>query len=439
MINRRIRTLFNSNLGVTDQLALLRLGGLLLKIGLTFFAAETFGLSLSSPVLYWGICLEALYLAFTFRLREPISRIESGLFIVLLLDTVFWISWLYFTGGATNAFISLLLLPIAFAAITLPKWAPWTLTLLSTVAYSLMIFSVPESAMKHHGMDMSSHYLGMWFNFLISSLVLTTSVAYIAQRMRKQDVELSFMREAQLRQEKLLALGTASAQMAHQLATPLASLRLLVDEAVEEAQEQGRNDSPVLSEMNSALQRCEQTLNSLRAATESIREQKQSIVTANTLLQTLEQQVLLLMPEVQLELTLFDIETLKQHGSTSVLSDASLLPAVMSLVENAASASLAETGDERVTVSAMIAPQSQRLCISVRDYGIGISKAMRAQVGHQLIESEQGMGMALLLSHASFERLGGRLLLGSTASGGTIAEVSFPLQLDIESSNGELS
>ncbi|MFT5790624.1 MAG: hypothetical protein ACI8SJ_002753 [Shewanella sp.] len=68
-----------------------------------------------------------------------------------------------------------------------------------------MIFSVPESQMKHHGMDMSSHYLGMWFNFLISSFVLTTSVAYIAQRMRKKDVELSFMREAQLRQEQLLA------------------------------------------------------------------------------------------------------------------------------------------------------------------------------------------------------------------------------------------
>ena len=107
--------------------------------------------------------------------------------------------------------------------------------------------------MKHHGMDMSSHYLGMWFNFLISSLVLTTSVAYIAKRMRKQDVELSFMREAQLRQEKLLALGTASAQMAHQLATPLASLRLLVDEVVEETPKQETGLTPILSEMDSAL------------------------------------------------------------------------------------------------------------------------------------------------------------------------------------------
>ncbi|WP_375087923.1 sensor histidine kinase [Shewanella youngdeokensis] len=422
-----MRSLFNSNWDATDQLVLLRFSGLLLKIGLTFFAAETFGLSLNSPLLYWSLGVEALYLLFSFRLRESASRNESSLFIALVFDTLFWISWLYLTGGATNAFISLLLLPIAIAAVTLPKWAPWTLTFLSTIAYSLMIFYVQESPMAHHGMDMSSHYLGMWFNFLISSLVLTTSVAYIAQRMRKQDVELSFMREAQLRQEKLLALGTASAQMAHQLATPLASLRLLVDEAAEEAQELGLEDSSILSEMNGALQRCEKTLHSLRAATEAIREEKQSLQTANELLNTLQQQVLLFMPQVKLELTLLEDD---QYESSSILTDASLLPAMMSLVENAASASLDNIGDARVKVSVVIAAQSQRLCISVKDYGIGISKEMRAQVGHQLIESEQGMGMALLLSHASFERLGGQLLLGSVVNGGTVAEVSFPLQLD---------
>ena len=428
-LKQPFESLFSRNLGATDQLALLRMAGLLLKLGLTFFAAETFGLSLSSPVLYWGMCLEALYLAFTFRLREPIARIHSGLFVVLLLDTVFWISWLYFTGGATNAFISLLLLPIAIAAITLPKWAPWTLTLLSTVAYSLMIFSVPESQMKHHGMDMSSHYLGMWFNFLISSLVLTTSVAYIAQRMRKQDVELSFMREAQLRQEKLLALGTASAQMAHQLATPLASLRLLVDEVVEEIPQQNSCLTPVLSEMDAALVRCEQTLNALRTATESIREQRQTLLSANQLLSTLQQQVLLLMPQVKLETILMN-EVPQQQAKAKILTDVNLLPALMSLVENAASASLSEVGEQRVSISALISDKSQRLCILVKDQGLGISRKMHAQLGYELIESEQGMGMALLLSHASFERLGGRLLLAGLPEGGTVAEVSFPLQSD---------
>ena len=140
MMNTRFKNLLIRNLGATDQLALLRFGALLLKIGLTFFAADTFGLSLTSPVLYWGMSLEALYLGVTFWHRGSIARLDNGFFIVLLIDTLFWISWLYFTGGATNAFISLLLLPIAIAAVVLPQWAPWALALLSTFAYSLMIF-----------------------------------------------------------------------------------------------------------------------------------------------------------------------------------------------------------------------------------------------------------------------------------------------------------
>ncbi|GIU22483.1 ATP-binding protein [Shewanella sp. MBTL60-007] len=423
MINLGFKNLPIRNLGATDQLALLRFGALLLKIGLTFFAADTFGLSLTSPVLYWGMSLEALYLGFTFWHRSSIARLENGFFIVLLIDTLFWISWLYFTGGATNAFISLLLLPIAIAAVVLPQWAPWALALLSTFAYSVMIFSVPESQMKHHGMDMSSHYLGMWFNFLISALVLTTSVAYIAQRMRKQEVELSYMREAQLRQERLLALGTASAQMAHQMATPLASLRLLVDEAVEDSV----SDSEILLEMNTALVRCEQTLNALRMATESIREQKQSLLTADELLETLKQQVLLLMPEINL--VLIHVENNQQEAALprTIKTDASLLPALLALVENAGSASLANIGEAKVVVSVVAATQSDRLCISVRDFGVGIPKKMLLQLGHKLVESERGMGMALLLSNASVERLGGRLLLRVAKEGGTVAEVCFPV------------
>ena len=429
MLNLRVKNLLIRNLGAVDQLALLRFAGLLLKIGLTFFAADTFGLSLTSPVLYWGMSLEALYLGFTFWHRSAIARLGSGLFIVLLLDTLFWISWLYFTGGATNAFISLLLLPTAIAAVVLPTWAPWVLALISTLAYSLMIFSVPESQMKHHGMDMSSHYLGMWFNFLISSLVLTTSVAYIAQRMRKQEVELGYMREAQLRQERLIALGTASAQMAHQLATPLASLRLLVDEAVDDAV----SEPQVLQEMDTALVRCEQTLNSLRMATESIRQQRTALMSAEQLAATIKQQVLLLMPEINLELSLAH-EIDETENERMIQTDASLLPALLALIENAGSASLAHCGESRVLVSVKVDAGSHRLCISVKDFGAGIPKEMQLQLGHKLIESERGMGMALLLSNASFERLGGQLLLSSAREGGTIAKVCFPVCESISAS-----
>ncbi|ACA84885.1 sensor histidine kinase [Shewanella woodyi] len=407
-----------ANLSASDQLASLRILGLVLKLVLTFMAAETFGLSLHSPALNYALILEAVYLAVTFGVRKPLQLTDTGLFIALLLDTAFWITWLYFSGGATNAFISLLLLPIAIAAVILPRWAPWTLTLISTLAYSLMLYTVPSEQMQHHGMDMGSHYLGMWLNFVISSLVLTTSVAFIANRMRRQDAELAYMREAQLRQEKLLALGTASAQMAHQLATPLSSLRLLVEEVAEESDA----NMPAIKEMNSALSRCEKTLADLRLATESIREQKQLKITAGELINQLEQQVTLLMPQVLLEL-----ESDAQADVIQVQSDTSLLPAVLSLIENAARASDEQTASQRVKITLDIDSEQACIILRVRDYGCGIPQGVISQLGHKFVESPTGMGVALMLSHASFERLGGRLILGAHLEGGAVAEVSLPI------------
>ncbi len=398
-----------------DQLALLRIMALMLKLCLTFLFADTFGLSLHSPALNLTLILEAFYLSFTFWLRKPLLSSDSGLFIALVLDTLLWISWLYFSGGATNAFISLLLLPIAIAVVLLPFWAPWSLALLSNLAYGLMLFTMPESAMSHHGMDMQSHYLGMWVNFIISSLVLTTSVALLAKRMRRQDAQLAFMREAQLRQEKLLALGTASAQMAHRLATPLGSLRLLVDELQDEG------DGPVLQEMRTALAVCESTLTALRSATESIREGAQRLESVEQLLSGLSEQVNLLMPAVTLSLQ--SDEVLEK---VQLRVDASLQPALLALIENGARASQEVTGEQKVTL--WVQGHGDELVFGVRDFGSGIPPSLVQQLGHQIIEQPKGMGVALLLSHASLERLGGRLILGSHVDGGTVAQVYLPIQ-----------
>lgn len=416
--------ILGTSLPAADQVALLRTLGLLLQMGLTTFAADTFGLSLQMEPLVHVLVLETLYLSLTLVLRKPLFAKESGLFIALGLDTLFWISWLYFSGGATNAFISLLLLPIALAAVTLPIWAPWSLTAISTLAYSLMIFTVPESQMQHHGMDMSSHYLGMWFNFVISALVMTTSVALITKRMRRQDAQLAFMREGQLRQEQLLALGTASAQMAHQLATPLSTLRLLLDEVKEE----GRVVSASVGEMEIALGRCEHTLAELRLATESIRDRRQHPLALNELIDGLKQKTSLLMPHTELNWQIACPPS--QLTGLHILTDMSLAPAIMALIENAARASAETLGVAQVDISVDSEPNEGLLYVRIRDYGAGIALSLLPQLGTLLVESPKGLGVALLLSHASLERLGAQLVLANHPQGGTVAQICFTVLVD---------
>ncbi|MGL4900363.1 MAG: sensor histidine kinase, partial [Shewanella sp.] len=89
--------ILGTSLQAADQVALLRTLGLLLQIGLTTFAADTFGLSLQMAPLVLVFVLETLYLSLTLVLRKPLFAKESGLFIALVLDTLFWIAWLYFS------------------------------------------------------------------------------------------------------------------------------------------------------------------------------------------------------------------------------------------------------------------------------------------------------------------------------------------------------
>lgn len=410
--------LLGAKLQLADQVALLRSLGLLLQIILTSFAADTVGLSLQMDALVQVFIAEILYLSFTLAFRKRLFTNERGLFVALMLDTLFWIAWLHFSGGATNAFISLLLLPIALAAVTLPIWAAWSLTALSTIAYSLMLFSLPDPQMQHHGMDMGSHYLGMWLNFVISALVLTTSVALLSKRMRRQDAQLAYMREGQLRQEQLLALGTVSAQMAHQLATPLSSLRLLLDEVKEDA------PSSSVTEMEVALGRCEHTLAELRLATESIRARRQQAQTVAEFITALEQKILLLMPQTQLN---WQLEATVADTQLHLLTDMSLTPAIMAVVENAARASQAQIGSAKVDMRVTRDEIKPQLVLQIRDFGVGISPSLLPQLGTELVNSSQGLGMGLVLSHASLERIGARLILSAHPEGGTVALLHLPL------------
>ncbi|WP_351018559.1 HAMP domain-containing sensor histidine kinase [Shewanella sp. AC91-MNA-CIBAN-0169] len=434
-----------------QQLALLRLVNWGLKIGLILFATDLFGLTTPPVTLSYVLIFEACYVGFSYRFHRLSMNNNGLLFLTLLLDTLFWATWLYFTGGATNAFVSLLLLPIAISAITLPRWAPWCLTIVSTIFYTLMIVDITEqnsgSVMDHdmsqmpidhvmqanqamaanqampasHSMDMGSHYLGMWFNFVISALVLTVTVGFIAKRIRQKNAELRYLREAQLRQEKILALGTASAQMAHQLATPLATLRLLTDELVDTHHDAEQLE--LISEMQQALNRCEVTLVDLRLATESIREQKLAQQRVDELVATLTEQISLLMPEAQL-----NISIAPQVESRIVLTDMSLLPALMALIQNGIQASEDNQHQTRVDINIGLS-QPNQLTMTIRDYGVGIATHVLQTLGSNMVKSPKGMGIAVLLSHTSFERLGGKLYLKPHPECGTEAIVTLPLSV----------
>ncbi|ADN75708.1 integral membrane sensor signal transduction histidine kinase [Ferrimonas balearica DSM 9799] len=386
------------------QLWWLRGLGLILKVGLVAGTGPLLGLTLDFPPLIAIMMIEALFLGVT---TLPMGQ-RLPLFAQLVVDTLLWALWLHFSGGATNAFVTLLLMPVAISAVMLPLRHALCIAALACLSYSLMMLSMPHDAHMHDS-QMAAHFLGMWLNFLLSCAVLLGAVAVMARRRREQEQELARLRESQLRQEHLLALGTASAQLAHQLATPLSTLTLLHEEALEQ-----HPDSPLLPQMSGPLSLCQQSLNGLRQTSEKLRSDSPEPQSLEALLSGLKTQLQLLLPQIEL-----DVSPCSHNPWLS--GDPALQPALLSLAYNGAQASLRKGSDK---LALQVSMEAEGIILVFRDWGPGLGP-MKEKLGRERVES-RSLGVGLLLSHATFERLGGSLRLSNHREGGAEARICLP-------------
>jgi two-component system sensor histidine kinase RegB len=81
-----------------------------------------------------------------------------------------------------------------------------------------------------HSSGFALHILGMWLNFVISVGVVAFFLTRMAAALKQRERELAVVREAVLRDEQILSLGTLAAGAAHQLGTPLATMAVVIRE-----------------------------------------------------------------------------------------------------------------------------------------------------------------------------------------------------------------
>jgi two-component system sensor histidine kinase RegB len=101
--------------------------------------------------------------------------------------------------------------------------------------------------------------------------------------------------------------------------------------------------------------------------------------------------------------------------------DSTLCQAFDNLLNNAA-----DSGSDRVAVSYRWSDREAE--IAVRDWGEGFAPELLQDIGKPIIRtSGSGLGIGLLLSHATVERYGGRIELCNRRDGGAKATLYLPL------------
>ncbi len=356
------------------------------------------------------IALETVFHLFSWRRYRHHQASSFAVAAQAIADIVFLTLLMAYSGGATNAFVSLLLMPIVIGAVSLPTRMLAFVSLCAVIAYSALLMSLPTH--QHH-MDMTNHFIGMWVNFLLSVIVVTLVVGTMSKMITNRERAIAKQREEQLRSEQLISLGVASAQVTHQLATPLANLQLLFEEIHEEFP----HDEAVKA-MESPLEICRNELNHFRELATAIRENKTIEVSPLTLFKDIKTASNLQYPELELVTHIAEDD----FNAMLIQSDAMLLPAICNLLQNAVKSNQ-QSGVNQVELG--LTATRSHVTISIRDFGGGI-EASRS-LGASLVESDKGLGMALMLSNSTFERLNGELVLSNHSELGAVASVKLPL------------
>ncbi len=359
------------------------------------------------------------------RLKHTQQTTQRELFAQLLGDIAALSVLFYFSGGYSNPFIWMYLLPITVAAVALRAAYAWIIASLSIACYTLLMFyHVPLSHLHMHAqldaknsVHLDIHLVGMWLGFVVSSIIVAIFIARIGQNLRDHDKTIAAVREKALESERMLALGTLATSAAHELGTPLATMAVISKELTQDYASQ-----PALLQQLEILQkqvsRCKEILSSITRNAGKTRADAGQGYTLREFLQEAIQRWRDTRPATELIVRMPNTAI-----NPNIFMDRTLMQAMLNLLDNAA-----DESPEQVLFDANW--DEKILKIQIRDFGAGLSPEAKSKLGTPFFTSkiDQGMGLGVYLTQVTLARYDGTLSLNNHPDGGVLTSVLLPLK-----------
>lgn len=379
-------------------------------------------LQLHLPLAYqsmlWIITGLTLTSVASLAIMKRVATRPSHLFSQLLIDQLAVTGLLFFTGGADNPFVSYYLVPLCVAAANLSGRSTGLLMLISMALYTALFFfriPLPDLAPHHlHSNDstFSSHSLGMWINFALSATLISFFVVRMASALRHQQEQLQTLTEQSLRDEQLLSLATLAASTAHDLGTPLTTVKTLV----EEIQADYPQEPALQQDLNllaSQIHLCSENLKQLSERAAYLKAGVGKSGAPDKICQQVFDHWLLMRPEVEASIDI------NPGPPLEVTLHPTLLQAIANLLNNAADAN-------PQGIRVLLNWSDERLSLDIYDQGPGIDPELAHSINQPFESSKgDGRGLGLFLTQAALQRYGGSLRLQNQAEGGTHTHMTF--------------
>ena len=386
------------------------------------------------------------------QIDEPVTEIE--IFSQLMIDVLAITGLLYLTGGASNPIIWVFLLPVIITAIMLPHSYAWYMVILTTSMYTiLMSFNIPlpsiaphipnaeqlthaahyELLQQAHAMSdkhyFNLHIFGMWFGFVFSAGLVAFFVVELASTLRLQERNLAEARENALRDERVIALGTLAASAAHDMGTPLGTIAIVIHEL--------RQDFPLhrfpdmhdkIDIVQQQINRCKDALSVMSASAGEMRAESGRVMLLTEYLDDVIKQWRT--HKVSAKLHFFIDSTVISEAK--IIAERTLTHSIINILNNAAEASPPDKGVEFHALWDIA-----QVTLKIRDFGQGLPPELVDLVGKQpMVSKKRGLGVGLFLTYSTINRLGGKIHLYNSDTGGACVEITLPL-LSSEQTNGQ--
>ena len=310
-----------------------------------------------------------------------------------------WVSVvLFFSGGSANPFIYYFLVLTAIASIILNTRSAWLVCGFGIIIYSILLLLDVQEHFEHFSEGYRTHLIGMWVNFVASATIICFFINHLVSNLRAQHERIRHYQEETLENEQLISLATVSASTIHNLATPLSTLTLLVDEFLSRFTTNKEIKSD-LELMQAQIERCKRTMAELTSLAES---HKKEITSIRKLYDAIKEQYAVSHQHQRLTLN-YQIESESFISCTPMFQYA-----IMNLINNAVESS-------EQPCSATFTVENGNLNIDVVNQSAESLESIHARWGKAaLSDKSNGLGIGSLLANSTINRQGGSVNLDAS-------------------------
>ena len=393
----RLRTMiFIRWVAVTGQLAAI------------IIAFQYFELALDLSLCFFAVGLSALaniVASLFFPESKRLSELEN---VFMILFDLFQLAFLLFlTGGLNNPFSFLLVAPVVVSAAALKKKSTIIIGSAAVLIVTLLShFFVPLETLSGKTLTIPDIFLfGNW-------VAISTGIVFLAFYSNRVTSELNTMSDALFatqaalsREQKLTDLGGVVAAAAHELGTPLATIKLTSSELIEELKNfpELHDDAMLIRDQ---ADRCGNILNGMGGAGKDDLQMHQTLL-AEIIREAAE-------PHSQRGVT---IETKISDGHKGgidepyIIRRPEIIHGLRNMIQNAV-----DFATSKVWVESSWTKESITITISDDGYGYPPNLLGRlgdpflgAKIGKENRQGYEGMGLGLFIAKTLLERTGAKI------------------------------